>query len=437
MMTPQKAQKIYDDLANVIAARNAGGIYTAMGFSSNLDLAADFRIEILNELLAYHMPEADLKEMKPAVLIRTMKDFLETLVYFCLHGIGGEVDIENPELVSRCFPCKRAMGGTAVQAALALDQLGAGSVVHLTDDSKEVLEQLVTPNIKVPLSDGTLGGAEDVQGIHEQEVHVIMQFQKGCVIRLNGQEEEIPQSNRLILTKNTVNESLPLNEDYLHWVEQNARSVSSDVLSSFNCILDPELLKPCLERVKEHIDSYHKNNPDGIVYFEDAHYHDSTVRRMVIETLYPHVDIMSMNEEELEYTMKMYGHPVQIDDIFSCAECLEYLRDRFGIGRGVIVHTKDYAMFAGDAEGLEIEHGIVYGSLMATSRAAFGVYGSDQEIRSILCHPLNETGVHNMELIEKSDLKDRVVIVPTFSLDRPKYTIGLGDCFTGGMQLCF
>ncbi len=437
MMTSQKAKMIYDDLANVIAMRNGHEVYMAMGFSSDLDLVADFQIDILNDLLNQYLPDGILREMRPAVMIRTMEELLETLVYFCLHGIGGEADIANPDLLRQNFPCKNAMGGTAVQAALALDRLGAGSIVHLTDDSKEVLEQLVSPHIRVPLPDGSLGGAQDVKGVHEQEVHVIMQFRKGGKICLNGQEAVIPQSNRLILTQNTVNETLPLNEDYLQWIEQNAKHVSSDVLSSFNCIRDPKLVQDRIERVKKHVEYYHKNNPEGVVYYEDAHYHDRAVKMMIMESIYPIVDIMSMNEEELEYTMKIYNHPIQVDDILSCAECLSFLRDKFKIKRGVIVHSKDYAMFVGDSAGLEIEKGMIYGSLMATARAEFGVYGSDREIRETLKHPLNPTGVANVERMEASPMKDQVVIVPTFYLDHAKYTIGLGDCFTGGMQLCF
>lgn len=437
MMTSEKMLDIYNGLQDRIARRNKDGVYTSLGYSSNLDLVPEFTAGDLNRLLAEHLPDGILREMKPAKLIRNVRELLETIVYFCLHGIGGEVDIEDPDLIRASFPCRNAMGGTAVQAALALDRLGAGSIVHLSDDSKEVLDQLISPNIRVPLADGKLGGAQDVKGINPQETHVIIQFQKGNRICLGGQEEVIPASNRLILTRNTINVTLPLDENYLGWVEEHARQVSSNVLSSFNCILDPAVLTQRLARIREHVEKYRANNPDGIVYFEDAHYHDKDVRRLCIETMYPHVDIMSMNEEELQYTMEMYQFPIEIDDIFSCVNGVQYLLDKFGIKRGIIVHTKDYAMFAGDRAGLDIESGMAYGSLMATARAAFGEYANDAQIRKILEGPLSSVGLENQEKIENSSLKDHVIVVPTFALDRPKYTIGLGDCFTGGVQLCF
>ena len=91
----------------------------------------------------------------------------------------------------------------------------------------------------------------------------------------------------------------------------------------------------------------------------------------------------------------------------------------------------------GDYSGLDIESGMAYGSLMATARAAFGEYANDAQIRKILEGPLSSVGLENQEKIENSSLKDHVIVVPTFALDRPRYTIGLGDCFTGGVQLCF
>lgn len=437
MMTPEKALELYNGIAGVIARRNETEIYTAMGYSSNLDLLLDFQTGKLNALLEAYVPDGILTDMKPAPLITDEKELLETIVYYCLNGIGGEADIVDIDLIRSSFPCKNGMGGTAVQAALALRQLGARSIVHLSDDSDEVRVQLDSPCIKVPLPDGTLGGAMDVKNKNPQEVHAILQFRKGEVIRLGDQEAAIPVSNRLILTRNTVNVTLPLDENYLTWIEEHAQMVGSNVLSSFNCILDPKILLKRLERVKEHVNVYRRKNPNGIVYFEDAHYHDAAVRRLCIETLYPHVDIMSMNEEELQYTLKMFGVPVDISDVLSCLKGVEFLREHCGVRKGVIVHTKDYALYAGDTQGFHIEQGMVCGSLLATAKAAYGNYGTDEQIRTILKNPLSEHGIRNQEIIRSHGLEDHVIVVPTFYLDRPKYTIGLGDSFTGGMQLCF
>ena len=436
-MKYQSYLSVYEDLHEVIRLRREKKIFTAMGYTSNLDILLDFQTDTLNELLAEHMAGCSLTEVSLSNPIRTMRDLLETITWFCLHGIGGEVDIEDPSLIRQCFPYRYGIGGTAVQAGMALAQLGAESVVHLTDDSPELTEQLVSPYIYVPLEDGSLGHADDVDPQNEQEVHVILQFRKGSVIRLGEQEETIPYSNRLILTKNTVNITVPFRESYFRWIEEHAEQVSSNVLSSFNCILDPAVLKERLVSAIRHIDVYHSRNPRGIVYFEDAHYHNTEVRKLCIEMLYPHVDIMSMNEEELAYTLKMYQIPVDTEDVLSCIRGVDWLRKRFEIRKGIVVHTKDYAMFVGDADGIPIEQGLICGSLLATAKAAYGNYGTDAQIREIIKHPFGEKGLAGAAQLEASEYRDHVILVPTCYIDKPKYTIGLGDSFTGGMQLCF
>ena len=438
MNIEEKFQKAYDFLEKHIESRNKKEQLTAMGYTSNLDLLCDFQVDKLNELLAEYMSGEDFTKMKPAKMIRTMQELLETVVYYCINGIGGEADVEDPELVKSSFSFKNGMGGTAVQAAMALAQIGGKTLVHLTDDSKEVCELLHSSYIHVVLGNGELGFTDQVISHNPQETHFIVQFKKGDQVRLGEQVIAIPCSNRLILTKNTVNEYLPLWEPYFKWIEQNAKQVTSNVLSSFNSILEKEVLKDRLQYVKNHVEIYRRNNPDGIVYFEDAHYHNEEVRRLCVETLYPCVDILSMNEEELQYTLKeMYGYDVDIDDISSCIDGVEFLLDKFHIKKGVIVHTKDYAMFVGDSENIDIENGLMYGMIMATAKASHGNYGTKEQIRQVLELGVSEKGLSNLKKVEERGYGSRVILVPTKYIDKPKYTIGLGDSFTGGVQMCF
>ena len=438
MNIEEKFQKAYDSLEKHIESRNKKEQLTAMGYTSNLDLLCDFQVDKLNELLAEYMSGEDLTKMKPAKMIRTMQELLETVVYYCINGIGGEADVEDPELVKSSFSFKNGMGGTAVQAAMALAQIGGKTLVHLTDDSKEVCELLHSSYIHVVLGNGELGFTDQVISHNPQETHFIVQFKKGDQVRLGEQVIAIPCSNRLILTKNTVNEYLPLWEPYFKWIEQNAKQVTSNVLSSFNSILEKEVLKDRLQYVKNHVEIYRRNNPDGIVYFEDAHYHNEEVRRLCVETLYPCVDILSMNEEELQYTLKeMYGYDVDIDDIYSCIDGVEFLLDKFHIKKGVIVHTKDYAMFVGNSGNIDIENGLMYGMIMATAKASHGNYGTKEQIRQVLELGVSEKGLSNLKKVEERGYGSRVILVPTKYIDKPKYTIGLGDSFTGGVQMCF
>lgn len=434
----EKYQKAFESLSEACSLREKENMYAALGYTSNLDLLCEFKAETLNALLGKYKGTLTLEQMKPADKIRTEEELAESLVYYCLRGLGGEIDVENTGLVKSIFPIQYGMGGTGAQAAMALAAVGCRSVVHLTDDSKEVCDILNLPQIYTVSREGRLIHTGEVAQTQEQEIHFIIQFKKGDVICLRDETAVIPASNRVMLTKVTVNEFVPLSAHYFRWVEDNADRVSSNVLSSFNCLLDADLLKERLEYVKEHVERYRKNNPKGIVFFEDAHYHSYEVRRLCLETICEAADILSLNEEELKYTLKeMYDFDVNIDDILSCIEGAQFIRSRFGIRKGVIVHTKDYAMYVGEPLEADIERGLMYGNMMATAKAMNGWYGTREQIAEVLKLPLSPRGTENLKTVQESPYAGETVLVPSKYIDRPQYTIGLGDSFIGGVQICF
>ena len=436
----QKYLDAYEALDSVIQDRIKSERYPAMGYTSNLDLLCDFEVECLNQLLEEHMPEAALSEMRAASKIQTMRDLLETMVFYCSNGIGGEVDVENVKLLEECFHFGHGIGGTAVQAAMALNGIGCPSIVHLTDDSKETCDILNTPYVHTVSQDGALVHTDKISQTQDQEPHFIIQFKKGDRICLGKQEIVIPCSNRLILTKITVNEFVPFSEPYFKWVERNAGKVSSNVLSSFNALLDPGLLKERLAYVKRHIERYRRSNPEGIVFFEDAHYHDMEVKKLCLETIYSSVDIVSLNEEELDYTLNdMYRFEVDvdIDNIISCVAGAVFIRRKLGIRKGVIIHTKDYSMYVGEPLKADIERGLIYGNLLATTKANNGWYGTREQIKEVLAFDCSPKGMEHYQTIAKSQYAGKVILVPSKYIDTPKHTIGLGDSFMGGVQICF
>ncbi len=392
----------------------------------------------LNELLEEHTPKARLDQMKAAEIIRTMQDLLETMVYYCSNGIGGEVDVENVELIKETFDFSYGMGGTAVQAALALNSVGCPSVVHLTDDSKEVCDILNTPQVYTVSQDGRLVHTDEIRQTNEQEPHFIIQFKKGDKICLGAQEMVIPCSNRLIITKITVNEFVPFSKPYFRWIEQNASLVSSNVLSSFNALLNPELLKERLNFTKEHVAAYRVGNPEGIVFFEDAHFHSIDVKKLCLETIGASVDILSMNEEELNHTLNhMYQEGVDVEDIISCVEGAKSIRRMFGVRKGVVIHTKDYSMYVGEPLKADIERGLIYGNLLATAKANNGWYGTKEQVKEVLEFGFGDRGMKNYQTVRESKYAEETVLVPSKYMDKPKFTIGLGDSFVGGVQMCF
>lgn len=429
-------QNAFEQMDEIIEFRRHNKLYTAMGYTSNLDVLCSFEVNKLNKLLEEYVPDEKLEDMKIPSLITSMEEFLHAVVSYCMQGAGGEVDILDFKIIDRAFDTGLGMGGTATQAAMALAAVKCPSVIHLTDDSKEVCDILNSPYIYTVSEEEKLIHTDKIRAKAEQEIHYIIQFKKGDVIKLKDQEVLIPASNRMIVTKITVNETVPFSKPYFHYIENNAENIKSNVISSFNAVQQREVLGERLDYVKEHCGKYKKNNKKGILYFEDAHYHNIDVRRMCLETIYPHVDVVSLNEEELSYTLNMYQKPVDIDNILQCIEGIRFIIDFFHIQKGMIVHTKDYSMYVGKELDCDIKKGLMYGNLLATAKALYGWYGTREQIEKVLELPLNEKGIRNLEKIRKNGIED-AIIVPTKYIDKPQYTIGLGDSFVAGVQICF
>ncbi|QHA93660.1 ADP-dependent glucokinase/phosphofructokinase [Bacillus sp. N1-1] len=437
MKMEDKYTELFEKMDENINRRKSSGKMPAMGYTSNLDIICEFQIDILNKLLDEYMQGDDLSTMKASKVIKTVQEFICTIVYFCGKGIGGEVDIEETEIIDKFFSTKYGMGGTATQAAMALEAIGCPSIIHLTDDSKEVCNILYSPHIYTVSSNEDLIHTNQVTSKAKQEIHYIIQFKKGDVIRLLDQELVIPVSNRLILTKITVNETVPFSKPYFNYIERNAKDISSNVLSSFNAIKDKEVLQERLEFVKRHIKKYKAINESGVVFFEDAHYHSNNIKKFCMETIYSEVDIVCMNEEELAHILAMYNFPINVDNIISCVEGIKYIKENFKINQGVIVHTKDYSMYVGDKLEVDIENGLIYGNMLATTKAMVGSYGTKKQISKLLELPLSKIGMYNKKIVAESNYASETIIVPTKYIDKPKYTIGLGDSFVAGVQICF
>lgn len=434
-----KYQRVSKELSQILEKRRTDKKMMALGYTSNLDLICDFDIDLLNRLLEQYMPSYTLEDMVPSEKINQIEDLLKTLVYYCKMGIGGEIDVVDDQVVIKCFQWVHGMGGTAVQAALALSAVECPSLVHLTDNSAAVCSILESVYISTVNKEGQLVHTDEAEHDSEQEVHFIIQFKKGDIIKWADQEVKVAKSNRLIITKVTVNGYLPLSKQYFTYLEENASTISSNVLSSFNCVVRKERMDEIIAYLEQHVAKFRKGNPDSVIFFEDAHFHSKDIRMTCSDGLYPLADIVSVNEEELGYTMHLLHQEIDTEDIDSCIKGAIYIRSKYHVRSGIIVHTKDYSMYVGNElrVGIDIEWGLMAGNLFATAKARNGTYGTLSQVAETLSNPLSKVGIEAVKTAALTDYGCQVVIVPTCYIDKPKYTIGLGDSFVAGVQTCF
>lgn len=408
-----------------------------LAYTSNLDVLVKWDAESFNRLLDTYLKEEPSFENGES--IRSMEDFARIMSYFAIHGYGGEVDITSQEVVDilpEYFEMSYGLGGTCAQGAAALGSMGFPVLVHLIDHSPEVIDRMsygkiecVKDNKTVPVEECAVAG--------ESLPHFIVQYHKDDVIRALGKEYKIRISNRLIMGYDRVHKVMPVKEEFLSYCEDHAEQMSSYDISGFNAIVDMELMAERLSRLTKHYAVIKERNPSCRIYFESAHFISNEIREYTYRVLSESMDIMGMNEEELADLTKKMGRAIDTDDLESVLKGMEYLLKVYPL-EGIVMHSKDYALYYGnDMPGIDLEKGLTLGNLISGTRARTGRYGSYEDCVENLKLPLSEVGVRFAEILEKLELPHKAVLVPSRYMEKPKTTIGLGDSFVAGMQICF
>ena len=412
---------------------------SVLAYSSNLDAVLKWDVDSFNRLLDDYLKEKPAFHQEESV--DSMEDFARIVSYFAINGYGGEVDITSQKVIDKLntyFEIEYGIGGTCAQGARALGKMELPILVHLTDCSKEVILDWLDLR--------QISAVQNMQRVPLMEcvsdkkplLHVIVQYTKGDIIWVNGKAHEVPLSNRLIMGFDQVHKVLPIEPDFLRYCEEHAQSMYSYNISGFNAMLDLEILKEKLEDLVLHLKKVKANNPNCIIYLESAHYISSAIREYTYSMLAETIDILGMNEEELVNLTREMEQEVDVNDLRSILDGVEYLLQKYPI-RGTVVHSKDYSLYFGeDISEIDLEMGMTLGNLMSATKARLGVPGTIEECQETLELPLSKIGMAYANELGTIGIKDKkVILVPSRYMETPKSTIGLGDTFVAGMQIGF
>lgn len=427
-------EQIPDDIKNSVQS----GKKHVFGYTDNVDVLLKWDAGILNGILEEFLEDEPFEMIGGK--IATMSDFARVVSYYAINGLGGESDIADYEVCRRLeeyFETRFSLGGTCAQGAAAINAMGFPVVLHITDKSREACRLLGSPGIYTVSEDGVLVPAEQAWTGAPPVLHIVLQFPKGDRIVVHGREYTIPESNRVILCYDEkVENVLPLAPAFLDYCETNAESIDSYGVSGFNNIISQGVLQQRLQTVCEHYRKVKAKNPRCVIQLECAYYHSTESKLKLLKQLSPYIDIFGMNEEELEQLSRQLGKEIDHHYMSSILEGLEFITELYGLN-GIVLHTKDYSMYCGkQLTGIDIEKGLTLGNLMSATRARTGRYGSYEDCKESLKIGLSKTGLQFAHDLKGMKHKTQVCFVPSKYMEHPNYTIGLGDTFTAGVQIC-
>jgi len=432
-----KYNQFLTELAEDIHRCKNSGKRTVFGYTSNLDVVIEWNVDQFNLMLdRYLITEPSLTDGET---IDDMEDFARIISYYVINGMGGEAEITNIDVcnyLEEHFTTNFALGGTCAQGAAALASVGLPLIAHITDRSKEVCRLMNHSNIQLITENGiesVMDGSSDELPVR----HIILQFTKGDVINVFGKNRVIPISNRLIMDYDKIHKQLPVETSFFEYCENNAENIFSYNVSGFNAIVDMDIMKEKMKDLALHYKKVKENNPECILYLEGAHYLNSEVKDYFFEHISKYLDILGMNEEELVDCCKKFHIDVDKENLESVLDGLRFILRKYPVA-GVVMHTKDYSMYFGEEiPNVNIEKGLTMGNLMSATRARTGKYGTIEECHESLVLELSNAGKVFYEQLENIQLEEFVKLVPSRYMEKPKYTIGLGDTFVAGMQIGF
>lgn len=413
------------------------GRRVVFGYTSDLDIVFRYDPDTFQELFGQHLKE--LPKIRPKDSIDSIPDLARVTAAYMAAGEGGEIDITDYsvcEYLNSHLEGVHGLGGTCAQGAAALAAMGMPLIAHISDRCRPVCELMNYPGLDT-IRDGRPVPIMETATDDVPVYHMILQYTRGDKLKIGEETYTVPCSNRLIMDYDTIHKDLNVSEDFKRYLEDHAESLVSYNISGLNAMLDPVLTAKRLSEMEVHYRTVKEKNPDCIFYFESAHYLNPEVKHLVYHTIARYVDILGMNEEELVVHTRECGEDIDKANFSDIIRGLELVLTRHQVN-GIILHTKDYAMYYGnELPNIDIEKGLTMGNLMSGTRARTGRYGNQKDCEESLRLPLSPTGLRFAREVEANPYSRSICLVPSRYMEKPAYTIGLGDTFVAGVQMAF
>ena len=381
-----------------------------LGLGNNIDYEIVWDSSVMEDLVRRY--DIGTAELSTSTDIRSERDLVISILGFLQSGTGGERFVAASNIIedfSRQFELKVTLGGTSVRSAIAMRKLGHRSALHLVTINDHV-RSLIPPDSPYVCSNT----------VESSYPHLIVQFGQDTCVRAGDIDIRTSRANRIIYHNDLDNIAMALS-DALPALCANAKVL---LISGFNAMQDEDLLRKRLATLLPVL----KDLPqDARVFCEDAGYYDPTFSRLIYTTLADHIDIISLNEDELQGYL---GRPVNLLD---ATQMLQALAELHAIipAPVIVVHTMYWALAYGENVA-DLDEALRGGVTMATTRFCYGDEFGVQEYQEIAALPSNTEGAQYAAAVTEL-LPNEICCVPVAAVTHPNpTTIGLGDAFVGG-----
>ena len=349
--------------------------------------------------------------------IQSERELLIAILDFMQHGSGGELLPEDPAIVeyfARKFPYRTTLGGTAARAGIVLSKLGYSSVLQMCADNSTIRELLPE------LVHGVCAHDNSSDRIYP---HVSITYPKNAHISINDIEFVTSRENRVLISRDIDSTNMMVDENFGQYLSD----AKVFLLGCFCEVVDRAVLEDCVSKSKKFLADMPENS---IVLFEDGCYHNHEMRAYVHAQLREHIEVLSMNEDELQ---QYVGHRINLRNPGQVLLTIQQVYDAIQVPT-LFVHSSLWALSYGE-NPFRYKTALESGIAMASTRFWFGDEFGWEEYNRVKALEPQEEGARFAEQIQK--LSEKVCCVPCKDLGfvTSPTVVGLGDSFAGGLLM--
>ena len=412
----------------------------ACGFTNNVDIVVQVEPGMLSSFRAMD-PRLLTGALPPG--IRTPLDLANALLHFIRRGVGGEIQVLNPEMADWMrdhFDGPTQIGGTGARAANALAILGFDSLMHVTGLSALEAElHAQTGKLTVASGDQLLPPTQAARPGDRPMFHHIFEYQAETPLNFSSEIVHPSQANRIITYYDPLNLAVLMDPTYLAAIGNPDNHIKGVLISGFNQMERAEYAADRVASLLEHIALWRVR--PILLHVELASIVDPGIAVSILGVLAHHVDSIGLNIDEIPVLADAIDRsPPQT--ITQCLDVLAAFKNQANLHR-INLHTNAYCLSLTDGDPEQERRALLFAALVAGARAATGSYPSMSALEPILeTYPVRqEFYLHEQVMASKYQMRDgighcpegAVVYVPTLSVDHPVTTVGLGDTYTGAL----
>ncbi len=404
------------------------------GFSANVDVVVGVWDD---DFLAFQksvnvFPPRREQAIKPP--LETREKIVDYGAWYMARGLGCDSDVRGIETMAALMEKPGnllAIGGTGAQATNWLAYAGFRNLTLSVPYRGPELESVLHPGMTI--FDNNTAYQAEIDGLKGfPDVHCIIDYAAGTKVGFrDGSVAESPRPNRVMLSQDRCCARLTIAPGFKKSLLAEEGEVAF-LTSGYSAPLTEGAFDAFIADSADLIaEARKKKGKDLFVHVEECHMWGSEElrRKTVTEKVYPFVDSVGMNEEELADLARF----MKLSDKKDETSVLKEIAFRYGIDR-VSMHGSRNSLTLTRRDPEKERIALALAVLLSAAR---GYYGDFVACKDIFALPELLAGIaQEKDVPPFRDAGDGYVVVemPTLYGMPLRSSIGLGDAFAGGIM---